>query len=44
MKLHRKQPADERREDKDSEYIFEHRTEQNFFSSRLRRFLCPLAR
>ncbi len=29
MKLYRKQPADERRKDEDSEYIFEHCTEQD---------------
>lgn len=28
MRLYRKLPADERRKGEDSEYIFEHRTEQ----------------
>lgn len=28
MRLYRKLPADERRKDKDSEYIFEHHTEK----------------
>ncbi len=31
MKLYRKQPVDERRKDEDSEYIFELRTEQDFY-------------
>ena len=29
--LYRKLPGDERRKDEDSEYIFEHRTERDFF-------------